>query len=160
MTLPILELWQLKALTVAGLACWLGLAMFNNIVDFGTNRFLLSNVLAMRELKADPNLGKGIVSRAIDNPAYPRLILRIVIVAQVVISLLLWRGAWHLTFSSDRAFAAGAANLGLGAFMSLWFWFLIGGLYHGYWMKTPQVQQVHLALVVISIGSIILVNMP
>lgn len=160
MTLPILELWQLKALTVAGLAGWLCLAVFNNIVDFSTNRHLLSNVTSMRELKADPNLGNGIIGRAVEDDRYPAAILSIVIVVQIMIALLLWRGAWHLAFASDSAFAVGAANLGLGAFVTLWFWFLIGGLYHGYWMKMPQVQQVHLTLVVISIGSIILVNMP
>jgi predicted small integral membrane protein len=160
MTLPIFELWQLKTLVVAGLAAWLSLAVFNNIVDFGTNRFLLSNVTSMRELKADPNLGKGIIGRAVDDNRYPALLLRFIIVVQIAIAFLLWRGAWHLAFASDAAFAVGAANFGLAAFAALWFWFLIGGLYHGYWIKLPQVHQVHLALVIISIGSIVLVNTP
>jgi predicted small integral membrane protein len=160
MTVPIFELWQLKTLVVAGLAAWLSLAVFNNIVDFGTNLFLLSNVTSMRELKADPNLGKGIIGRAVADDRYPALLLRIIITLQIGTALLLWRGAWHLAFAVDPAFAKGAANLGLAAFAALWFWFLIDGLYYGYWMKLPQVQQVHLALVIISIGSIILVNMP
>lgn len=160
MTLPIVELWHLKVLVVAGLAAWLSLAVSNNILDFGTNRFLLANVTSMRELKADPNLGKGLVGRAVENARYPTLILCAVIVMQVVVALLLWRGAWHLAFAADARAAVGAANLGLASFLALWLWFLIGGLFYGYWMKMPQVQQVHLALVIISTLAIILVNMP
>jgi hypothetical protein len=160
MSLPVLELWHLQALVMAGLAAWLSLAVINNILDFGTNKHLLANVTTMRELKADPILGKGLVGRARDGEGYPAMILRVVIPVQIAVSLLLWRGAWHLVVSEDRGFSVGAANLGLAGFMALWFWFLIGGLFYGYWMKMPQVQQVHLALVLISISAAILVNLP
>ncbi len=159
MSIPLIELAQLKPLVVSGLAAWLSFAVMNNILDFGTNRFLLAKMLSMQELKEDADLGRGLTGRAVEGMAYPSAVLRIVIVAQLCVSLLLWRGAWHLAFTPDHAFAVGAANLGLGGFICLWFLFLIGGMYHGYWIKMPQVQQVHLALVIISIGSMILVNM-
>lgn len=119
MTLPILDLWQMKALVVAGLAGWLSLAVLNNMVDFGTNRFLLSNVTSMRELKADPTLGRGLIGRAVEGDGYPALILRVVIVVQIVIALLLWRAAWHFAVGADARLAIGAANLGFAGFLAL-----------------------------------------
>jgi predicted small integral membrane protein len=154
-----LELAHLKALYLGLYGLWLAVAVFNNIVDFGTNRHLLSNVLAMRELKADPVLGKGLIGRAIDGDHAPALILRLVIAVQIIIVLLMGRGVWHLAFS-DRAMGIGAANLSFAALLGLWFWFLIGGLWHGYWMKMPQVQQVHLAMVLLTLGGVVLINLP
>lgn len=159
MTLPGLDILYLKALLVASLAAWLMLAVINNILDFGTNRFLLGNVTSMRELIQDTNLGRGLIARAVQSPIYPTFILHLVIVAQVAIVVLLWRGAYYLTFAADTEFAVGAANLGLAALLGMGFFFLTGGLFYGYWIKMPQVQQVHLALVTITLGAIVLVNM-
>jgi predicted small integral membrane protein len=158
MSLPLLDLAHLKALYLGLYALWLAVAVANNILDFGTNRHLLGNVTSMRELKADPVLGKGIVRRAIDDPRYAGLILRVVIVVQIIIVALMLRGVWHLAVS-DRATGTGAANLSLAALFCLWFWFLIGGLYHGYWIKMPQVQQVHFAMVLLTLGGALLINM-
>lgn len=155
----VIDLTTLKALVVGALAAWLSVAVLNNIVDFATNRYLLAKMTSMQELKDDPDLGRGLIGRAVERGAYATAILRIVIVAQTAVALLLWRGAGHLAITPDRALSVGAANLGLGAFLTLWFCFLVGGLYYGYWIKMPQVQQVHLVLVVISLGAMILVNM-
>ncbi len=125
----ILELSILTAAVVAGLAAWLSLALANNVLDFSTNRHLLSNVMTMAELKADGQLGHGRLRRAVGGVTYPALILKVVIAAQGLIASLLWRGAWHLALSGDRHFAVGAANLGLAGFMDLWLWFLTGGLF-------------------------------
>ncbi len=155
-----LTLAQLQTIVVAGLALWMTLAVYNNIVDSGTNRALLGKVTSMQELKEDPVLGKGLIGRAVDNPAYPRAILNVVIVVQLVVVALLWRATWLLAFNAPSPAALGAANLALGAFIALWFWFLIGGLFYGYWMEMPQVQQVHLTLVIVAILAMLLVNLP
>lgn len=154
-----MELALLKVLVVGALALWMTLAVYNNIVDPGTNRSLLGKVTSMQELKDDPVLGTGLIGRAVEGTAYPRAILNIVIVVQLIVVALLWRGAWLLAFGTDPAAAAAAANLSLGAFIALWFWFLTGGLFYGYWMKMPQVQQVHLTLVMIGILAMLLVNL-
>jgi predicted small integral membrane protein len=159
MTLPVLDLVHLKVLYLGLYGLWLAVAAFNNIMDFSTNRHLLSNVLSMRELKDDPVLGKGLVGRAIEGDVVPGLVLRVVIAVQIIIVLLMARGVWHLALS-DRATGIGAANLSFAALFGLWFWFLIGGLWHGYWMKMPQVQQVHLAMIMLTLGGVILINMP
>jgi predicted small integral membrane protein len=159
MTIPLLDLVHLKALYLGMYCLWLVVAVFNNIMDFGTNRHLLGNVLSMRELKTDPILGKGLSGRAIDGEAVPTLILRVVIVIQIIIVLLMARGVWHLALS-DRTTGIGAANLSFAGLFGLWFWFLIGGLWHGYWMKMPQVQQVHFAMVLLTLGGAILINLP
>lgn len=155
-----LELVHLNILLIAGLSLWLTLAIINNILDFATNRHLLSEVTSMRELKHDNLLGKGLVARAIGSETYPAWLLRVVIATQIIAACLLWRGLAYLLGAETLTAAVPAVNLGLAAFLAIWLWFLIGGLYHGYWIKMPQVQQVHLALVIISIGAMILVNLP
>jgi len=54
--------------------------------------------------------------------------------------------------------AINIANYSLSAFMSMWFFFLCGGFWFGYWIKTPQIQEVHMKLIIISIVEIIFIN--
>lgn len=49
-----------KACVLLGLAVWLSMAVFNNIMDFGTNRYLLQTMITMHDIKADMILGKGL----------------------------------------------------------------------------------------------------
>ncbi len=153
-----LELIQLKALVISGLAAWLTIAATNNIIDRGTNIHLLTMMVSMRELESDPVLGKGLLFRAIKKTWLPQVLLVVVVLAQFSIVILLFRGAYFLSFGSDPAFAISVANLGLAAFSLLWLFFLTGGMWFGYWMKMPQVQQVHLTLFLISNVTMVLVN--
>jgi predicted small integral membrane protein len=153
----LLDLDHLKALYLGLYGLWLALAVANNIVDFGTNRTLLDAMLSMRELKADPALGKGLIHRAVTSDRAAGRMLVAVIAAQIVIVALMARGVWHLLLS-DRETGIGAANASLAGLFLLWFGFLIGGLYRGYWIKMPQVQQVHLTMLLLTLGGALLVN--
>lgn len=160
-----LSLRLAQSIVLCGLASWMSLAVFNNIIDRGTNTTLLHRMLSMSLLKADPELGEGLEDRAIDRKETSALLLRLVIVVQVLISLLMIVGAALFILGvlngspQDYKRGVSAATLGLSAFGSLWFFFLCGGLYFGYWMKMPQVQQVHLSLVIITLLSLIFLRM-
>ena len=160
-----LSLRLAQFVTLSGLATWMSLAVFNNIVDRETNVTLLHRMLSMSLLDEDPDLGNGLAKRAIKEKKTARLFLSCVIFVQVLISGLMIVGAVMFGIGvldgSIAAYALGVtiATLGLTAFGSLWFFFLCGGLYFGYWIKMPQVQQVHFTLVIITVLSLIFLRM-
>lgn len=152
-----------KTIVLLGIASWITLIAFNNITDPGTNTGLIGNMITMEAIKQDPAVGNGLEWRA-----WPRSlatpILVAVIVLQVGIALLLWRAAFKFLrdlFRGEEQLSSPtlrAANVGLAAFASLWFFFLVGGLWFGYWMKMGPVQGVHFTLLIVSMLTILLVN--
>lgn len=151
-----------------GLAIWLSLIAFNNATDPATNTALLRQTITMDALQANPEMGNGLQWRAWPaSLATPMLVG--VIVAQSIIALLLWRAATLFGLRTLRTDSRSpdpgvfsreiaAANLALGAFMSLWFFFLCGGLWFGYWIEMGPVQGVHMTLLMVTLLSLLLVN--
>ncbi|GAB4424136.1 MAG: DUF2165 domain-containing protein [Chloroflexi bacterium OHK40] len=155
----------LKATVVGGLAAWLSIIALNNSVDPGTNITLLRRMFQMELIQSDPEMGNGLEHRALSWPWLPRATLYVVIVVQVVVALLLWRGTWLLLAASFGppapaaiTTAITATNIGLIGFVGLWLCFMCGGLWFGYWMKQGPVQQVHMNLLMIAILTMLLVN--
>jgi len=152
-----------KTAILAGLALWLTVAVFNNITDFATNDHLLGLMLSMELVRADETLGNGLEWRAWGRGA-ATAVLVVVIAVQVAVSALLWRGAVRFAEAGRSGAAAAearairAANQALGAFMGLWFWFMIGGLWFGYWMKQGPVQMVHMTLLTLGVLAAVAVN--
>lgn len=150
------------AVTLAGLASWLSIAVYNNVRDAGTNLHLLGLMVRMDLVRQDPEIGKGLLYRARQRPSFPANLLRAVVVGQTVVALLLWIAAIvvieRLCGLAGRETAVGVAHLALAAFVGIWTTFLCGGLWFGYWMKMPQVQQVHLSLFTISLIMFVLID--
>jgi predicted small integral membrane protein len=146
---------------LAGLAAWMSVAVGNNIVDRGTNIHLLGVMFKMELLRDEPVLGRGLAGRARTSSRFARAALTGVIIAQVIIAALLWLAAGALicawTGQVARPVAVGLANLAVASFLGLWVLFLTGGLWFGYWMKMPQVQQVHLSLLTIALLMLVLI---
>jgi predicted small integral membrane protein len=147
-----------KALYAAGWGFWLLLASLNNLMDANTNRTLLHRMISMQEIKNDPMLGHGLLGRAIDKPSLCRLILYMVVLPHLCVAGLLLRAAWLYLSGSPEAL--GAATLAWASFGGVWFAFLTGGLYFGYWLKMPAVQQVHLTLLMMAVLGLLLSHMP
>lgn len=152
-----------RALLLLAFAAWLAVAVINNIRDRGTNVFLLGVMFRMTLLKEDPQIGNGLKHRAIDDVRIHGRMLSFIVAVQIVVAAALaFAGAATAAQWLGRPLtdATGAANLALALFASLWFFFMSGGLWFGYWLKQPQVQQVHMTLVVMAIGMFVLVNLP
>jgi predicted small integral membrane protein len=154
-----------KIITILGLACYLTVCTFNNIVDKGTNEILLGKMFNMQMLSDDPTLGKGLLPRSIATKNMPIITLKCITVLEILTSSLLWFSGFQLL----RAYlfkkikitkAISSCNLALSSFMGLWFFFWCGGLWFGYWIKTGQIQEVHMHLIMISILALIFVNTP
>lgn len=152
-----------QTLVLGGMAAWLSLIMFNNIVDNGTNTALIGQVLTMEALIADPVRGDGLVGRALpESLAAPALYA--VIAYQVLGVVLLWAATVaHVRLLFGRGNGARATflgNIALCVLAGLALMFLVGGLWFGYWIAMPAVQQVHFTLLLVAIGATVLVNMP
>ena len=148
---------------MVGLSCYLSIAVTNNILDKGTNRFLLRQMLSMALLESDSIFGRGLLSRAINSEKVSEILLHVISIVQIIISAILWCGSIQLILaffhnSHHLVFAINCCTIALSCFMSLWFFFWCGGLWFGYWIKTGQVQEVHMRLVIISIISILFIN--
>lgn len=155
----------LKPMMMSGLALWVGVACFNNIIDKATNRFLLGAMFAMQLLKEDGQLGQGLLRRSWENKKKRvNFLLWLIVGIQAVISLLLCISASLLflsVFNSHyQSISILMANWSLLSFMGLWLGFLCGGLWFGYWIKMGHVQVVHLLLLIISLLAVDVVNIP
>ena len=157
----------MKTLFLCGLALWFSLAILNNITDPGTNTFLIGQMMRMDLLKEDPNMGNGIKWRALTAPALHKGVLRTIVVVQLISVTLLWiavikfAATWGFqTTLTNVADATVFGNIGLGAFAAIWILFWSGGMWFGYWMKTPQIQQVHMTLLIMSMIGFMVVNYP
>lgn len=157
----------LKTLFLSGLSLWFTLAIFNNLTDPGTNIHLIGQMMRMDLIKEDPNMGNGLQWRAVNSTLVHKAFFSCVVLAQIVAVILLWRASiafLGIAIDSTNAPALARAiylgNLGLGAFAAIWICFWSGGMWFGYWMKTPQIQLVHMMLLIMSIGGFLLVNLP
>ena len=144
-----------RSAAMIAVATWLTIAVINNMRDKGTNVLLLGTMFRMDLLKDEPILGQGLRDRRAKGEGLARSMTKWVIRAQVGICVLLW-GAATLSVLDwlglcDPIYAIAAINVAVGSFFALWTGFLCGGLYYGYWIKTPQVQQVHFTLFIISL---------
>jgi Predicted small integral membrane protein (DUF2165) len=146
-----------QALYAAGWGFWLLLASLNNLVDPATNRKLLHRMLSMQELREDGVFGQGLLKRAIDRPDLCKWLLYGVVLAHVAVASLLLRAAWLTLDQTPDAF--GAAVLAWSAFCIVWFSFLSGGLYFGYWLKMAPVQQVHFTLLMMGVLGLVLTSL-
>ncbi|MGL1922511.1 MAG: DUF2165 domain-containing protein [Hyphomicrobiales bacterium] len=136
-------------------SCWLTIAVINNWLDKPTNWLLLGTMMRQDLLKDEPVLGQGLKQRRILNPKAPKIALVFVIFAQVTIAILLWFATIYSFLGwvgfVDGLMVLAVINLAIGSFFGLWTIFLCGGLWFGYWIKSPQVQQVHFSLFIISL---------
>lgn len=156
--------YRCKFILFSGLAAWLTIAAINNGTDAGTNIHLLTSMMSMEGLIENSILGNGLEWRSIDSPVLAKVLLTIIVIVQFSISFLLWRAAWmqlqYIQGKVSIGAAIDAGNYAAMAFMALWLFFLCGGLFFGYWMKFGGPQGVHFTLLIISILTIIINNLP
>ncbi len=108
-------------------------------------------------------MGGGLVRRAIKSERLPRLVLTLVIAYQLLTAGVMLRAAYTLTGVGFGWRAATSldwelANAALLLFAAMWFAFLCGGLWFGYWITMPSVQTVHLLKLIATLGLALLVN--
>ena len=109
--------------------------------------------------------GNGIEWRAIKSPTVHKTVLVCVILLQLLAVILLWKAVIEFAMASKGPVAPVAvhhailsADIGLGVLLAKMIWFWCGGMWYGYWVKTPQVQQVHMTLLVMLMLEFLIIN--
>ncbi|MCG8316388.1 MAG: DUF2165 domain-containing protein [Pseudomonadales bacterium] len=154
-----------KALVLLGLGSWLLLAAINNLIDPKTNITLIKRMMSMDAIAQDGVLGQGLLNRAVNNLAFLPLFLRCIAFYQLLISLsLIIAGCLFLSLAShlwvlDQSMVISVATLSTMAFLSLWFFFLVGGLWFGYWLKMGTVQMVHFTLLLMGMLLLLIIQL-
>ena len=156
---------SIKCLFLLGITLWFTLVVINNVIDPGTNLHLIGQMMRMDLLKEDPHMGNGIEWRAIKSPTVHKTVLVCVILLQLLAVILLWKAVIEFAMASKGPIAPVAvhhailsADIGLGVLLAKMIWFWCGGMWYGYWVKTPQVQQVHMTLLVMLMLEFLIIN--
>jgi len=158
--------WLAKAIVFGGLGSWLLLAALNNLMDANTNITLLRRMMRMDAIREDGILGQGLLVRAIRNDACIPLLLRTVALTQLLIATALMLAALAMAAVGlqlgevDSAWLTDVATLSVSAFLTLWFFFLVGGLWFGYWIKMGSVQIVHFIMLMFGFLLLLLLRIP
>jgi len=154
----------IKSLFLFSMGSWLLLAAINNLVDPQTNITLLNRMMHMDELFQDDELGLGLRSRAFKNARFTSSLLVLIALFQCFVSFLLIAVGiifFSIAIGHDLmsvGLATDLANIAVLLFSLMWFSFLIGGLWFGYWIKMGAVQIVHFTLLIISLLLTFLIN--
>ncbi|WP_059012142.1 DUF2165 family protein [Streptomyces specialis] len=157
------RLTALNAFLLSGLTLWLGLVTLNNVDDFGTNKALITSMITMGDLKDDPVRGNGLEWRALPEAMATPALLGVIVYEVLAVALLawaatsMWRRARGETVSINTT---QRANYALAGFMGLFFVFLCGGMFYGYWIYIGAAQQVHFTGLMIGLLTTVLVNLP
>ncbi|WP_224367541.1 DUF2165 family protein [Hyalangium versicolor] len=165
METPILIPLFLKIVILMGVSVWLTLAVINNIMDPATNISMIGQMMRMDPIENAPHLGAKLRRRAVTSPHAHKRSFYIATIIQIIAAVLMWRGAvmliiaaWGPENAQALAHATAAVNLGLGVLVVLWLWFLCGGLWFGYWLRMPQVQQTHMTMLFTTLLMVLMVN--
>ncbi|MGD9209705.1 MAG: DUF2165 family protein [Desulfobacteraceae bacterium] len=158
------KLILVKMTLLTGIALWMLIIVLNNVTDPGTQIHLLSKMFGMDLFKDNPLAGQGLLSRAISWPPMAQITLVLVIIYEFLSVLLLWRAAFsYISFLRNKETnteftAIKHANIALSVLLFLWFFFMCGGLFFGYWIGMASVQTVHVHLIIVTLITSIIIN--
>ena len=148
-----------QSAVVAIEAAWLTVAVFDNIRYPRLNERGFARVLGMELVKQqDPDVYADVSDRRVDNPRMEKVLFRMLVAAEVIVSILLWLGALALLLAAFGLFDDGAANtlahIGVLGFIAIWASLLIGGQWFWYRIGLAAAQQAHFFLTIWGIATL------
>lgn len=128
-----------KLVTIAGLATWMRLIVFNNIWAFAGGVAAVGGLMKM-QLFDEPSVVKSaLLSRRVDSVAWHKAVFTFVVFLELVAALLLWWAAISfaevLITVTTGAFAIAIANVALSMLLATCFVMAIGGAWFAYYVK-------------------------
>jgi predicted small integral membrane protein len=148
-----------KLILIAGLASWISVIAFNNLVAFRNGVFALGQIMRMAPFEQAPAIQTPLLSRKVENVSWHRAVLSIVLAAEIVSALLLWSAVAALAGAGIVADPIAQANLALSAFMATCFLMLLGGSWFAYYIRQDNVQLLHFVLIGLSVLGLLAVNL-
>lgn len=162
--MPSLDGFLIYKLTlIGGLAAWLSLGAFNNVINFAGGAAALGGLMSMRLFDEAPAIKTPLLARRVTNPAWPRRVLIGVLAVEIMVAALLWIAAvlfgGALLGATAPATATRFANLALAGLLGLVFVFALGGAWFVYYIRQEAMQLTHLALMLVAIGAGVIINL-
>lgn len=135
------------------------MAVFDNIHHPTLNRRGFATVLKMDLVKQqDPEVYREVSVRRVESPDLERILFRLLITAEAIVSVLLWLGALGLLLASfgavDHAAARALAMMAVVGFAAIWGSLLIGGEWFWYRIGMAPAMQAHFFLIVWAIATL------
>jgi len=141
------------------LGLWLLLGWIENLRHPRANRDLVGEILSMRRVKQGyPEIHAEVGGNRIESRAVHRLLFRLIVAVEVVVSLVLLAGAALLAMAAfnawDREAALTIAVLGVVGFTLLWGGLLVGGQWLHIWAGAEGLQQTFFLLTLWGVGTL------
>lgn len=148
---------------LAYLAAWLTLGVRDNIFHPSINGIFTEQVLELQRLEAEAPADYALLKhRRITNKALQWGLYRVIIAAEVAVSILLWVGvAWMLMAAmgfADPGQAKVVALAGALGFTSIWAGMLVAGNHFAYWYFHEWAQNTHFQLAYWGIAAMIFLS--
>ncbi len=152
----------IKLIVIGGLALWMTLAVFNNIVGFRGGVAAIGNLMRMQQLRQPPTKDSPLLSRAIEGEGWHRAVFTLTLLFEIATAVLLWWAAAMIAAAAcgmvDHGAALKVVNLSLAALGALLFFFMLGGTWFVYYIHQELLNVSHVAWIGLVIAAAILFN--
>ncbi len=150
-----------QIVATGALAGWLTTGVRDNILFPSLNETYTAEVLEIARMREEyPEAYKEVAHRAITDRRVQVWAFRLVVLAELSATILLWTGVVALVMALAGAMAADTARMlatyGATAFITVWSAFLIVGNYFCYWFGHEGAQNTHFQLTLCGLGTLIL----
>jgi predicted small integral membrane protein len=152
----------IKLVVIGGLALWMTLAVFNNILGFRGGVAAIGNLMRMQQLRQPPTKDSPLLSRAIEGEAWHRAVFSLTLLFEITTASLLWWATTMIVAATcgmvDHDAALKVVNLSLAALAALLFFFMLGGTWFVYYIHQELLNVSHVAWLGLVIAAAILFN--
>ena len=150
-----------QIVATGALAGWLTTGVRDNILFPSLNETYTAEVLEIARMREEyPEAYKEVAHRAITDRRLQVWAFRLVVLAELSATILLWTGVIALVMALAGAMAADTARMlatyGATAFITVWSAFLIVGNYFCYWFGHEGAQNTHFQLTLCGLGTLVL----
>ena len=142
---PAFSLIAFKFVLLAGLAAWLSLVAFNNLVAFRNGVFAIGQIMRMAPLDQAPAIQTPLQRRRVEAAHWHRAVFALVLIAEAVSAALLWAAAFG--YAGASAEPAALATIALTALMATSLLMLLGGSWFAYYIRQDNLQTMHFVLI-------------
>lgn len=153
-----------KFVLAGGLALWLTVGFFNNMMAFNAGVASIGRLMGMQLFDQAPAIQSPLLSRRVDTPALHRLVYSFITLIEGAAAVLFWYAVLGLGGAlfagADVNEAVSRANLALSVLALMSFVMLLGGGWFAYHIRQEGLQLTHFTLIGLSILGAIVMNLP
>ena len=150
-----------QIMSVAAIAAWLSIGVWDNLLHPENNEIYTSEVMSLVRMKDEyPAEYAPVAHRAVTDRGQQVLMFRIVVLAEIAATVVLWAGVVALGLAlvgaADLQAAKAIALLGALLFTAVWSGVLIVGNYFCYWFCHEGGQNTHYQMTLWGMATMIL----